>query len=270
MKLTYPLCVLDIEATDPDPATCSIVEYGFKMIFPNGEVVEKTKRFKPWKPMTPKAAEVTGITDEMLAACPPFADHAEKIWKSLQNKDLAGYNLRRFDIPALDEEIRRATGNRLKLDISNVNVIDLFGIYTKKRPRKLEDCIRDYLGEEAYQEFQSVKHGAGADSTWTHRALIGAMQAHEDLGAMDPEQLAKYCIRDGDEGKTPIDIAGKLYRDAEGYAVYAFGKKRDVRVADDVGYAQWVLKCDDPPFPGSTRDALKAELARISKEQYEH
>lgn len=260
MRLTRPLAVIDLEATDPDPATCSIFEYGVCLLMPDGTRKQGSMRFKPWKPITPKAIEVTGVTNEMVADCPPFSDYAEKIWKSLQGKDLAGYNIRRFDAVALDEEIRRATSNRLKLDLTGVALVDLFGIYVRKNPRKLEDCVRAYCGEQAYQEFLTVKHGAGPDSHWTLDALLGATKAHDDLSSLDIAALAEFSLREGDEDKRPVDLAGKLYRDKDGFVCYGFGKQKDRRVADDPGYAQWMLRSN---FPGSTCDALREELERL-------
>jgi hypothetical protein len=59
-----------------------------------------------------------------------------------------------------------------------------------------------------------------------------------------------------------IDVAGKLYRDKDGDARYAFGPQRDKKVSDEPGFGHWMLNKD---FPESTREALMAEFDRLAE-----
>ena len=149
----------------------------------------------------------------------------------------------------LDEELRRCG---LKLDLSDVEVIDCFGIFSKKEPRTLTDAVKKYTGQE-----HAGAHGAWADAVVLDSVLAGQLAMYPDLAALNLEKLAEYS-RIGDV--VYADLAGKLYYDADGDMCFAFGKAKDRKVRDDPGYARWMMSRD---FPGSTRDALAEELERL-------
>lgn len=253
MNLEKPIAFIDIESTGADPVKDRIIEFGAVVLMPDGTRREWAQRFNPGIPISPEAAEVHGITDADVADCPPFSEHAVRIVLAIRNKDLGGYNLRRFDLPILDEELRRS-GHRLELD--GVRVIDCFGIFSKKEPRKLEDAVRRYCGRE-----HEGAHGALADAGATLDVLLGQLEAHSDLAQMKADELATFSQI---SEQRSADVAGKLYIDSDGDACYAFGKHKDRKVKDEPGYAEWMLTKD---FPGSTREALEMELEKISAAQ---
>lgn len=249
MRLTRPLCVLDTETTGVDPVQDRVIELGITILRPDGTRTKWGQRFNPGISVPAEATAVHGITDEMLADCPKFADMAQKIHRGLQGKDIAGFNLRGLDLPILDEEFRRCG---LKLDLSDALVIDAFGIFSNKEPRNLTAAVQKYCGRS-----HEDAHGAAADAEATLDVLLGQLAAYEDLAAMELVDLAKFSRR-GD--KEPADLAGKLYRDGNGDLRYNFGKCRDVKVKDDVGFGYWMMKQSNPPFPGHTLELLRAEL----------
>lgn len=251
MILTKDLAVFDLETTGVDPVTCAIFEYACLIITPEGTRKGVSVRFRPWQPISPEAEEITGVTNEMVADCPPFAEYAERIWKSLRGKDLAGFNINRFDVVCLDQELRRCG---LKLDLTGVSVVDAHTIFVKQHPRDLSAAVRTYLNRE-----HDGAHGAQADALATADVLFAQIAAHEDLAAMSIEELATFA-RHGDT--IPVDIAGKLYRDKEGFVRFAFGGKKDARLIDEPGYCKWLLGSD---FPGSTRDAVESCLKNKGK-----
>jgi DNA polymerase-3 subunit epsilon len=249
MTLTRPLAVFDLETTDPEASTCAIFEFGVTVIHPDGSRKQWSKRFKPWKPITPGAEEVTGVTNAMVADCPPFSESAAFIHRSISGKDIAGYNVYGFDIVALDQELRRCA---LKLDLTGVHVIDAFGIFSNKEPRNLTAAVMKYCGRS-----HEDAHGAQADADATADVLLAQVAHYEDLRDMPLEDLAKFSRR-GD--KDYVDLAQKLYRDADGDLRYAFGKVRDVKVRDDIGFSNWMLRNN---FPGHTCEVLRAEFERL-------
>lgn len=247
MNLDRPLCFLDIESTGTDPVLDRIIELGVSIIKPGAdERVRWESRFNPGIPIPPAATAVHCITDIDVADCQPFSERAAHIHKALQGKDLAGYNLWRFDLPILDEELRRCG---YKLDLRGVRVVDCFGIFSKKEPRKLEDAVRRYCGRDPL-----AAHSASADAEDTAEVLLGQLATYPDLDAMNMDDLAAFSWM---SDQKPADLAGKLYRDAEGHLRYAFGKWKDQRVLDQQSYACWMLSKD---FPGSTKEVLTAEL----------
>lgn len=248
MTIDRPIVFLDLETTGTDPVADRIIEIGVSVVKSDMERTRWSCRFNPGMPIPAAATAVHGITDEMVAGCPTFAEKAVKILSWIQGKDLAGYNLMRFDLPMLDEEARRCG---YRIDLAGIRVIDVAGIFFKKESRKLEDAVRRYCGRE-----HEGAHGAQADSDATADVLFGQLREYPDLAAMSLDELAAFS-RTSDQ--TPVDLAGKLYRDAAGFVCYGFGKNKDKRVLDDHSYANWMLKSN---FPGSTLDALDVELRR--------
>jgi DNA polymerase-3 subunit epsilon len=247
--LTRPIAFIDVESTGVDVVNDRIVEFGASILRPDGSRTPWVQRFNPGIPIPAAATEVHGITDADVDTCPKFSDWATRLAAALAGKDLAGYNLRRMDLPMLDEEFRRCGMN---LNLDGVRIIDCFGIFSKKEPRKLEDAVRRYCGRE-----HDGAHGAGADAVATVDVFLGQMDAYPELGAMPLEEVAAYSLV-GDVKYA--DIAAKLYFDADGDVCYAFGKYKDRKVIEEWGYAEWMLSRD---FPGSTCDVLRAELDKL-------
>lgn len=250
LKLTRPLVCFDLESTGVDPVEDRIVEFGCSVLMPDGSRFQWESRFNPGRPSCPEAIEKHHITDDMLVDCPPFSVHAARIHKGLQNRDIAGYNCRGLDLPLLDEELRRCG---LRLDLTGVNVIDAAGIFFKKEKRDLEAAVRKYCNREHVDA-----HGAAADASATLDVLDGQLAMYEELRELDLAGLDAFSKRDEVEY---IDLAGKLYRDSDGFARYSIGKSKDQRVKDDPGFARWML---NKSFCGNTLDAVRAELGRFN------
>jgi len=214
-------------------------------INPNGWA----KRFNPGVPIPAEATEIHGISDSDVQDCPSFLSIAPTLAARLQGKDLAGFNLRRYDLPCLDEEMRRCG---FKLDLSGVQVIDAYGLYCKTDRRDLTSYIEKYAGRS-----HDGAHGAAADATGTLDGLLGQLAAYRELADMRIDELAAHSLM-GD--KQPADIAGKLYRDAAGVLRFNFGKYQDQPVTENRDYCNWM---NDNGFPGSTLEVLDAEFARV-------
>lgn len=248
MKLERDLLFLDLETTGVDPCVDQIVEIGVSVLHPDGTVNPSgwTRRFKPTMPIPAEATAIHGITDEDVAQCQPFASFAPTLHNRLSGKDLAGYNLARFDLVLLDEEFRRC-GLRLNLD--GVRVIDAAGIYFKKETRTLADAVRRFAKREPLGI-----HSAGNDAQDSLDSLLGQVSEFEDLGSMSVDELAAFSRM---SEHALVDVAGKLYRDEAGYLCYNFGKNQGKRVIEESGYAHWMFKAS---FPGSTLEAIEVEL----------
>jgi DNA polymerase-3 subunit epsilon len=250
MKLDRPIAFLDLESTGIDPATARIVDFAVVVLAVDGSRSEWHQRFNPGMPIPPDATAVHGIADADVVNCPPFVKSAKGIQTDLRGKDLAGYNLRGFDLPLLDEELRRCG---LKLDLDDTRVIDCCGIFRKKEPRKLEDAVRRYAPFFAGHH----PHDASSDVLATVEVFQGQLAAHPDLAAMTISDLAEYSRM---SDRKEADLAGKLYIDADGDLCFGFGLHVNQKVKLHGDYADWMLRKD---FPGSTLDCLRAELRRL-------
>lgn len=251
MKRDRPILVLDVETTGIDPIFDRIVELGIVSLNPFGGP-HFSRRFNPGRKIPAEATAVHGITDADVAGCLPFEQLAGHIADLLLDADLIGYNLRRLDLPIIDEEMRRCG---YKLPITG-RIIDVYGLWLKKCPRSLEDAVREFCGRE-----HVGAHGALADANATMDVMSGMLARWPELSRTPEEDLARMS-NFGD--RDYADLAGKLYRDADGDLRYAFGKAKDVKVRDDIGYANWML--NKASFPGNTNDVLEAELDRLDKE----
>ena len=239
--------MLDTETTGVETQD-RIIEIGATVLYPDGQRKDWEQRFNPGIPIPPAATEVHGITDAEVADKPPFSQFAGRIHRGLTGRDIAGYNVR-FDLSMVDEEMRRCG---LKLDLAGVHVIDAAGIFFKKEPRTLTAAVQRYCNRS-----HEDAHGAGADAAASLDVLEAQIEMYEDLAVMDLAGIAQFSKRDDVDY---IDLAAKIYRDPEGYARYAIGKSRDVRIKDDPGFARWMLNRD---FAGNTLDAVRAELGRF-------
>lgn len=206
--------------------------------------------FNPGVKIPAEATAVHGITDEMVARAPRFSERAGKLVEWLKGKDLLGYNLRQFDLPLIDAELRRCG---FKLDLTDVRVIDAYVIFAKKHPRDLSAAVKEYCLRE-----HEGAHGAGADAAATADVFTGQLAVHEDLRAMSLDELADFCC----EGKRYADLAAKLWIDDEGDLRFDFGKHKDQKVIDHLDFVDWMRR---QSFPGSTMDAINAYLAKLRK-----
>jgi DNA polymerase-3 subunit epsilon len=252
MKMERPIVAIDVESTGADACEDAIFEFAAVILSPDGTRKSWSMNFKPWKPISEGASEVTGRKTEEFDDCPPFSAYAERIAKAMTGKDILAYSGRRFDLVILDQELRRSN---FKLDLTGIRVIDPQVIYFKKEERDLSAAVRRFCGRD-----HQGAHGARADAEAALDVFFGQRTAFEDVFAMSLDELHAYSIMGDHE---PVDLGGKFYRDAAGDMRFAFGKNKDQRVADQFGYCSWMLQKGS--FPGSTLDALEAELSRLEQ-----
>lgn len=251
IKLKRPLAFLDIEATGVNPRADRIIELAVCTVYPDGTRKSAVFTVNPGMPIPAESSAIHGFKDEDVADCPLFAEKAHEIAACLDGCDLAGYNLIRYDVPLLCEEMARAG---LSCDLAERAIVDAQRIYHMREPRDLTAALAFYCGEQ-----HTGAHGAVADVEATIRVIEGQFEKYEDLST-DVEELARLC----DFKKTDwVDRTGKLkWRDGE--IVLGFGKRggellKDL-VAKDRGYLDWLLKSN---FPRDTqqivRDALEGK-----------
>lgn len=244
LRLQRDLVVLDLETTGVTPAKDRIVSLAFQRLrAPDGRPTEEPREvlFNPGGHIPAEATAVHGITDAHVELAPSFAEFAEEVSAWLGGADLAGFNLRHFDVPMLTAEFARAG---VKWPADDVRFVDVFRIYSRKEPRTLGAAVRHYLGEE-----HTGAHQAGADVLATARVLEEQARRY---GVATVEDLAEL-ERDPDW----IDNDGKV-RWQNGVAVIGFGKWQGRPLNQvDRGYLEWMLGQD---FPADTRAIISAAL----------
>lgn len=251
MPRTRPLAVIDTETTGVSVTKDRIVEVSVVRIELDGTRTRRVRRVNPERPIPPEATAVHGITDADVVDEPPFRQVAKGLHQLLEGCDIAGFNVIAFDVPLLHEEFARAG---IDWEVDTARILDAGIIFRVMEPRDLATAVIVYCGRE-----HVGAHGALADT----EATADVIEA----------QVARYARFQGEDAETQLfaasrydnppsaDVGGKLTRDADGDLVYAFGKAKDTKVRNDLGYARWMLRGD---FPAHTCQLLRDEIQRVT------
>jgi DNA polymerase-3 subunit epsilon len=248
LRLTRAIVFFDLETTGTDPATDSIVEISVLRIEPDGSRTSRTRRINPGRPIPGEATAIHGIRDDDVRDEPSFRQVGKSLLDLLEGADLAGFNVRRFDVPLLDREFRDCG---LDLGLSGRDVVDAMTVFHRKEPRDLSAAVKFYLGRS-----HDGAHAAEGDVTATADVLEAQLDRYEDL-PRDVADLAAWC---NPAPRDAVDREGKfLWRD--GRAVLGFGRFRgrpleDV-ARDERNYLEWIARSD---FPEDARAIAAAAL----------
>lgn len=230
-KLDRPIVFFDLETTGLSLANDRIVELAIVKVSPNGDVLERERRYNPEMPIPPEAAVIHGITDADVAGEHPFRRRAKAVADMMMGCDLGGFNIRRFDLPVLMAEFKRAG---VPFEIGGRRLVDMKMIFHREEPRDLSAAARFYLGRD-HQD----AHSAVGDIR-TAVAVLSAQLDRYDL----PRNMAglhAYC----DEiapFKTGFD---RWFKQEAGILVFDQGKHKATPLAGvaatDPDYLKWML-----------------------------
>jgi len=184
IPLDRPLAFFDLETTGLRVGEDRIIEMALIRLAPGGDVTERVRRFNPGIPIPAEASAVHGITDEDVRDEPSFGAFARSLATLLEPCDLAGFNVRRFDVPMLLAEFRRAG---VPFDMKDRRIIDVQMIFHREEPRDLSAAARFYLGRELEDA-----HSALADIRATAAVLGAQLDRYVHL-PRDLEGLSRYC-----------------------------------------------------------------------------
>jgi len=240
---TKPLAVFDLETTGTYVRSDRIVEIAILRIDTDGTATYKVRRLNPEIPIPEDATAVHGISDADVAAEPTFNQVAKSLAAFLEGCELVGFNLRRFDIPILQEEFARAD---VKFELAGRSVIDACTIFKMNERRNLAAAYTFYCGKDL-----EGAHSAGADTLATMEILLRQMGRYSELPGTASE-LHEYC-RD----PSWVDEDGK-FKWRGGEAVFSFGKHAGAplrEVAETApDYLDWMIGAD---FPDETLAILR-------------
>lgn len=255
ISLARPVAFLDLETTGLNRAKDRIVELALLILYPDGRVVDRVRRFNPEIPIPPEASAVHGIGDADVADEAPFHRRARSLAGLLDGCDLAGFNIRGFDLHILLEEFRRA---EVPFDVKDRRLIDAQLIFHREEPRDLTAAARFYLDED----HDDGAHTAQGDVRMTARVLAAQLARYPNLPD-DIDGLHAYC----DEFRPFLTEFQKWFsgNDLESY-VFARGKHRGTRLAEVAAkspdYLDWMLTASD--MPDDVLEAVSQALERFS------
>ncbi len=252
IELDRPLVFFDLETTGLSTKDDRIIEMAILRVSPQGDVMERVRRFNPGIPIEPEATAVHGISDEDVAGEAPFSARAKSLFELMDPCDLGGFNIRRFDLPMLIAEFKRAD---LAFDHQTRRVIDMQGIFHREEPRDLSAAARFYLDRE-HQE----AHTALGDIRTTAAVLAAQIERYPHL-PRDMDALHSYC----DEA-LPIRTAIEQWFKKDGAEmVFRRGKHKGRPLADvaarEADYLDWMLGADD--MDTEVLDVVRAALANV-------
>lgn len=207
----------------------------------------------------PDAIEKHGITDEFLEDYPPFSHFADKIIEFIGDNNLGGYNIQKFDIPILMEELMRCGK---VFSYRNRAIIDPLKILYTLEPRDLGSVYKRFTGKDL-----EGAHDARED-------VVGTVEIFQSqrkyFGDQLPESIEELHDLINEDQKSQLDLAGMFKiteKEGEKSVIFGFGKyaKRPVNDVFQIepGYFDWIANKSN--FPTETKiicrkltDRLKA------------
>lgn len=212
--------VLDTETTGLDSAAdpAGIVELG-AVVMQEGRVLEhRAALFNPGKPIDPRAAEVHGITDAMVANRPRITAANPKTGRTpVQGLDalaakwdcraIVGYNLISFDMPILRRELgfgfsALEASIGCVVDPLVVVRLDSVGKFWKGQGRHKLTAVADRLGLNAAEPHMLIQaHRASWDCVLAGRVL---WHLREHLPT-DSDEAHQLCAGKGAQQRRDLD-----------------------------------------------------------------
>jgi DNA polymerase-3 subunit epsilon len=235
-ELDRPLVFFDLETTGLDLKNDRIIELAFIKLTPQGDVLERVRRVNPEIPIPPEATAVHGITDADVADEVPFCRTAKNLVDILDGCDLAGFNIKRFDLHMLIHELRRCG---VEFSLTGRRILDVQTIFHREERRDLSAAARFYLGRE-----HEEAHTALGDIR-TSAAVLGAQLERYERVPRDLDGLHAYC-EEFAPFRTEVD---RWFTSAAEGRVFRRGKHRGQALADVAreapDYLHWMLGADD-------------------------
>ena len=236
----------DLETTGLDIKNDRIVQFAFLRVNVDRTQDEWMELVNPGVPIPADASRVHNITDDMVADKPTFKDFAPSIVEFLDNCDLSGFNIARFDVPFLQSELQRAGE---ALDLQNTRLVDAQTIYHKNEPRNLSAAYRYYCGGEHIDA-----HDAMGDVRVTLEILDAQMKKYESL-PKTADGLHKYCQPRDNRFVT----SDRKFYWKDGEATLSFGKHKGKSlkwlVEHERDYLLWMQNGD---FTDETKNVIEA------------
>jgi DNA polymerase-3 subunit epsilon len=243
LELLRPLCdgrsivFFDLETTGTEKMLDRIVEIAAVAVPPEGPARVFDRLVNPGVRIPSEAAEIHGISDADVKDAPSFRDLAPELLAFLGDADLAGYNVRAFDVPVLLKEFERAG---LPFPLEGRRIVDMQTIFFKKEPRDLGAALRLFAGRD-----HAGAHAALADVVAAAEVLAGQLRRYPDL----PRTLdGLHEFSSPAEGRWVDPDKRFFWRDGE--AVFAFGNLRgkslELVAETKPDYLDWMIRGDFP------------------------
>lgn len=202
----------------------------------------------PGIPIPAEATAIHGITDADVADLPAFPAIARGLLDFLDGCDLAGFNLKRFDLKVLCAEFARCG---IDFPLAGRAIIDVCVMFHELHPRDLTAAVRHYVGAPDF-----AAHSAAGDVSATAEVLDAMIERHAELPRTVADLGAVFTNPDA------VDIDECFVRRG-GELVFAFGKHNGRPIREHRSYLEWMLR---EPFLSDTKKIAREALEASTKE----
>lgn len=219
------ITALDIETTGLSKKDCGICQLSMVKMDDDLNVIKTWDRYikpRPDAVWNDNAMNCSGITPEMVANEPTIKDLAKEIVDFIGDDDILTFNGNSFDLPFLQEELKRAGVN---LILSNRKLYDGYYIEQSINPRKLTALYEKYTG--------NVLENA-------HNSLADTMATIEVF------KHQRELVKDWSKINLSYNFGGCVGTDEDGENVFLIGKYKGMHVQDvikkDPNWVSWLIK----------------------------
>lgn len=255
------LVAFDLETTGLDGEKARIVEFSFIELDGSlNELSRWTELVNPAMPIPADTVKVHGITDEMVANRPPFAEFAPRVQALVQDAVLVAHN-HKFDLEILSRELARAGQAGLK---PNHPCIDTQRIESFVNSHSLAEAYKRYTGSDFDGAHRSEADTAACVEVLRRQRAQHATRLPPDLEGLLVPNLERRQRPDREE-RNWLDHGRRFYADGKGTIRFGFGKYRDCAVlqahrctkdavAKDTSHSDYLLWMRDKgDFPGDVK-----------------
>ena len=259
---------LDLETTGISTKSDRIVQIALIGAHHDGRAINFDEVVNPGRPIPVEAARIHGLYDEDVKDAGKFSVVADEVAKMIEGAVLVGHNVRRFDIPLLENEFLRI-GMNPPQPMAVLDTLECVRRLKIPRPHNLgAQCARHGISLEN-------AHTAGADAAASLLLLWRVIQDHPASFRKSVEEIERW-LRHGDlkqdaseigrglNDLEPVDRGGRIRRDGCDL-VLAFGRHRGRTVKEvasmDSGYINWLLS------PNGIDDADAREVIKNHLEE---
>lgn len=231
MNFTKPIAFFDLETTGTDVSKDRIVDISITKVrnFNSDQESSETLTYLVNPGIPIPNAEIHGITDEMVKGQPAFKQIAELIHDFIKDCDLSGYNVKKFDIPLLAEELNRCG---ITFSVDGVKIIDPFILYKILHPQSLAAAYQKYTGKELEDAHRA------ANDTQASIVVLKSMINAADVPDT-PNEIIKFQ-QNGEEFDPMVDFAGKFIRNKDGIILLSFGKHKKEPALEHLDFVDWM------------------------------
>ena len=241
-----PLVFFDLETTGTNIVNDRIVEISIVKISPDGTREVKTRRLNPEMHIPEEASAVHGIYDKDVENEPTFRQISQSLYIYLEDCDLGGYNIIKFDVPVLVKEFSRAG---LQFSLENRRIIDAYNLYCKMEPRTLSATYKRFCCKSLEEA-----HSAEADTLATVEVFEAELERYSRMSKEDMPEDAEF-VKDLDvlhklcnpEIPDAVDPEGKFRWKGE-EVVVGFGKNNGIPLrqiaVENPEFLRWMIRVD--------------------------